>query len=386
MPELRILGAEDSLSHRRLMSHAFGRGAVVVAPAEPVEPPKETLGLFVQGELLSALTTCPFTVYWPGARGGALALGGVAGVATYAEARGEGHVDQLLRESLRRMREAGQVISALYPFAWKFYQRYGWDAVGEKRTLTLPLRELPSGRRAAKRLSDAEAQEQVPALYARGAQRYRGAFTAETRRWPGPLEHSEGRLTYPYATEGGYLLWRYSEVGEVREYVSATPEAEAGLLQLLRDLGMQVGKGRVTLPSDETLSVRFPHNDTETRTAPVFSGRVVDLKAALEALETSALETSVPEGALVLGVEDATAPWNQGRWRVEVAGGGVSCVPTDETPQLALDIRALSQAYWGAPDLARLRRAGRVEVQDEAAFALLAQLLPPHPVMCWNHF
>lgn len=383
MPQLRLLTADDTFARRQLMSHAFGRGAQVDPPTEPQEPAKESIGIFDGSELLSCLTTCPFTVYWPGALNGELAMGGIAGVATYADARGGGHVDRLLRESLVRMRDAGQVVSALYPFAWAFYQRYGWDAVGEKRNVTLPLRELPGLGRRAKRLSDEAAATQVPALYGIEAARYRGAFTTETRSWPGPLEHSDKRTTYPYATEGGYLLWRFGDMGEIREYMASTPDAEAALLHLLRDLGMQTKQGKVTLPTDETITARFSHWDIETQVEPVFSGRVVDVKAALESLQSTA-----PNGELALQIQDATAPWNQGTWLVTVEAGAVSCLPTDRAPQLSLEIKAFSQAFWGAPDLARLRRAGRVTVATEEAeaFSLLSQVLPPRPVMCWNHF
>lgn len=363
------------------MSHAFGKGGVVEPPTEPKDPPVETIGFFEGDALLSALTTCPFTVYWPGAKDGQLPMGGVAGVATYAEHRGGGYVAKLLTESLVRMRDAGQVVSSLYPFAWAFYQKYGWDAVGEKRTLILPLRELPAGPRVARRLSDSEADTLIPELYASGTAHYRGAFTGQTRRWRGPLDHSEKKTTFAYATEGGYLLWRYEETGDIREYVPTTPESETALLALLRDLGVQVPKARVTLPADETVSTRFMHWDREARVQPVFSARVVDFPALLAQLQTEA-----PNGSLVLSVSDPHAPWNHGTWNLTVEAGEVSCTRTTDTPQVELAIQALSQAAWGTPSLATLRRAGRMRVRDEAAFALLAQVFPPQTVMCWDHF
>ena len=40
------------------------------------------------------------------------------------------------------MREAGQFTSGLYPFAYAFYHRHGWDWVGEKRKYTVPTAEI----------------------------------------------------------------------------------------------------------------------------------------------------------------------------------------------------------------------------------------------------
>ena len=384
MSDLRLLTADDYLAHRQLMSHAFAGGRVVEPPEKPQEPSKETIGIFEDGVLCSALTTCPFTVHWPGAAAGELAMGGIAGVATHAEARGHGHVDRLLCESLIRMREAGQVVSALYPFAFSFYGRYGWGWVGEKLWATLPLRELPASKRHAKRLSEEAAREHVPAVHAAAAARYRGAFTNSSRNYDGLLSADDKRLTYTYATDGGYLLWRYpggDGAGDIREYIATTPEAEKALLALLRDLGMQTQKGAGPLPSDTTLFCHTIHNDIEVKLQPVFMGRVVDAAAALAALQTTA-----PEGALTLALTDTHADWNTGTWKIVTEGGRVTAARTDEAPQLALDIQSFSQAFWGTPGLERLRRAGKVTVHDEAAYAQLAALLPTTPVMCWDHF
>ena len=384
MSELRLLTAADYLAHRQLMSHAFGRGGVVTPPEEPKDPPHETLGIFEEGQLCSALITVAFKVYWPGCVTGELSMGGIAGVATYAESRGHGHVDRLLCESLVRMREAGQVVSSLYPFAISFYGRYGWGWVGEKYWATLPLRELPASKRLAKCLSEEAAREHLPAVYAAAASRYRGAFVNSSRDYGSLLSASDNRLTYAYAVEGGYLLWRYpggEGAGELREYMAATPEAEKALLALLRDLGMQTQKGAGELPADTTLFCHAMHNDIEVKTQPVFMGRVVDVAAAL-----TALKTELADGTLTLALADTHADWNTGTWKVTTEGGSVSVERTTETAQLTLDIQSFSQAFWGTPGLERLRRSGKVTVHDEAAYTRLSTLLPTTPVMCWNHF
>lgn len=384
MSELRLLTSADYLAHRQLMSHAFGRGGVVEVPEEPKDPPLETIGIFEEGELHSALTTCPFTLYWPGSASGELKMGGVAGVATYAEARGRGHVDRLLCESLVRMREAGQVVSALYPFAFSFYGRYGWGWVGEKYEATLPLRELPASKRGARRLSEEAAGEHLPKVYATVAGRYRGAFVPGSRSFSSLLSASDKRLTYTYAVDGGYLLWRYpggDGPGEIREYMAATPEAERALLAVLRDLGMQTSQGELTLPGDTTLFCHAIHNDIQVKVEPVFMGRVVDVVAALEVLSSPQ-----PDCRFMLAVDDPHADWNTGTWAITVEAGVVRVGRTDEAAQVSLDIQSLSQAFWGTPGLERLRRAGRVTVHEEAGFVSLALLLPSAPVMCWNHF
>lgn len=374
------------------MSHAFGRGKRVEepegqnAPSEGQKaPPEASWGIFEEGALCSALTVCPFTVHWPGSVSGTLALGGVAGVATYAQARGRGHVERLLVESLAQMREAGQVVSALYPFSFAFYGRYGWGWVGEKLQATLPLRELPSGGRLARCADEREALELLPARYTQEAQRYRGAFVSGSRDFEGRVRADENRLTYLYVAEDGYLLWRYPAPGsegpgEIREWIAPTPASERALLALLRDLGVQTRQARVTLPSDTTLLCQTFSWEHELRWESVFMGRVVDLAKALSALKT------LGEGSLTLEVHDPHASWNQGCWTLTGEGGRLVVERTSQSPHVTLDIQTLSQAFFGSPSLARLRRAGKVQVHDEAGYHLLEGILPAASVMCWDGF
>src|SRR5205809_4564598 len=71
-------------------------------------------------------------------------MAGVAGVATQPLARRSGHVRALLIELLGQMREAGHVVSALYPFRPSFYQRFGYVGMPKSRTVTFPPADLAS--------------------------------------------------------------------------------------------------------------------------------------------------------------------------------------------------------------------------------------------------
>lgn len=384
------------------MSHAFGRGGVVTPPAEDAPTPEHlafTWGAYDGDRLCASLIVVPFQVCWPdpGPEPGdrTLALGGIAGVATWAEARGKGLVDKLLRRSLEAMRDAGQTVSALYPFAFSFYRRYGWDWVGEMQQVTLPLRELPrrlpDGWSVAPLEGDGVRDALQPA-YAATARRYRGAFTSESHKWNDHLSHSDKRTTYAYACRNpageiaGYLLWRYADDGngDIRLMVSGTPESDAALLTLLRDMGMQCPKGRVTVPEDFPIRSHLCTWEMEVKRNAVFMARVVDIEGAFARLSPF----PVPDGAATLEVSDPHAPWNDGLWRIEASDGQVRATraPAGTAPDLTADIAALSQAFWGMPALPTLRRAGRVTVAGEAGYDWLVRLLPPVPVASWDGF
>lgn len=391
--ELRALTPEDAYTNRLLMNHAFGRGAVV-PPPNPEDPPREmnnTWGVFENGKLRASLAIAPFLVHWGPSL--VLPMGGIAGVATFVDARGQGYVNQLLRHSLETMRTAGQVVSALYPFSWAFYRRFGWDWVGEKRNIKLPLsvlRAAPEGREVQD-ITGEGAQERTASACTRYARNYRGIFTTETRRWGRALGHDEGRTTYVYFHDPSesYLLWRYeskAEEGTVREFITNTPGGDRALLSLLHYFGTQCETASLTVPSDSSLWSHVMHWDLSTKIEPVFSGRVVDFAAAMTRLE---LPPDTPNGTLTFQLEDEHAPWNTGTWRIIVEGGRVHAtiqVGGLEEADVTADIQAISQAFWGTPDLTALRRAGRLTVTNEPGFALLSRLLPSTPVFSLDHF
>ena len=389
--DIRPLSAEDAFAHSVLMNHAFGKGRVVDMPAPDAMPeaPKDAIGVFEDGKLQAALSIAPFIAHWGATR--TLAMGGIAGVATFASARGRGYADQLLRRSLEVQRDAGQTISALNPFSWKFYQKHGWDWVGRRYEVRLPLREIaafPGGKDVIP-IADDAARAALEPVCTRFARRYRGVFTAETRRWDSALGHGDGRTThvYQHPASGAYLLWRYNadnSGGSIRELIADTPEGHRALLGFLHYMGTQCDHATVTLPADTPLWSQFYHWDLETKLRPVFMGRIVDFAAALREVEAP----PGVEGEATIAVRDEQAPWNDGFWRITAEGGKVeaSRIVGAASPDLQVDIRALSQIFWGTPSLGDARDAGQVTVSDESAFAFCSRLLPAAPVYTLDFF
>jgi predicted N-acetyltransferase YhbS len=75
-------------------------------------------------------------------RGTVYPMAGIAGVATHPLARRKGYVRALLTELLGRVRDAGQPVSALYPFRPSFYERFGYASLPKLRTATFAPADL----------------------------------------------------------------------------------------------------------------------------------------------------------------------------------------------------------------------------------------------------
>jgi predicted acetyltransferase len=136
--------------------------------------------------------------------------------------------------------------------------------------------------------------------------------------------------------------------------------------------GTQVETVEFTAPADDPLPLYIMHNDLSVSVNPLFMGRIVDVSAALSAL----IPAPEVQGRLVLQVSDPSCDWNHGVFEITLSDGHVSVASTQATPGVALDIQALTQAYWGQPSLALLRHAGRMSVTDEAQYRLFTALLP----------
>lgn len=385
--ELRQLTPDDRPALDRLMAEAFGGGRRPDPDKRDREKTEEesssrTTGVFDGARLVAAETVHPLHLTWGEA--GDFPMGGVAGVACTTDQRGRGHVAALLAESLTAMRDTGQFLSGLYPFAWAFYRRFGWEWVGEKRSSRVPTAEIrasPEGKNI-KVYDGPDALEIVKPVYAAFARRYRGMTTRETASpnfW-GKLDHSDNKTTYVHVHHNpetgaadGYLTFRYGDSPAIcREFFANSPTAYKGLLSVLHYYGTQVKTVGWDAPVDDPLPLFVMHHELQTSVSPLFMGRVVDVLPALAALKPS----SELAGTVFLQVADGHCDWNDGTFAVTVEAGNVRATPSDAAPHVSLDIQALTQAYWGQPSLDGLRLAGRLSVADEAAYRLLSALLP----------
>ena len=239
-----------------------------------------------------------------------------------------------------------------------------------------------------------DALEVVRPVHAAFARRYRGMTTRQDpvpNWWERILKHREDRTTYVHVHHDsttdeadGYLTFRFdtSEAASLGDFFATTPAAYRGLLSILHYYGTQVEKVKFRAPADDPLPLHVMHWDLETEVQPLFMGRIVDVKTALEALPPPAQVS----GEIDLAITDSHCDWNDGVWAVYLDSERVSVKRTQKTPGVPLDIQTLSQAYWGQLSLAMLRTGGRLIVMDEEQCRVLEALLPPTVCYQQDHF
>ncbi|AKU08371.1 GNAT family N-acetyltransferase [Haloferax gibbonsii] len=328
-------------------------------------------------------TVCAFYDFTARVRGEWHPLPGISAVASPPEARRRGHVGAMLDDLLAEFRDTGRYLSALWPFEYDFYRRFGWATANNYAKTTVPPDELgavaadPAGEFV--RL-DADDWARVKDVYATAATEDLAVDRSEGwirhrlfRGWDGDP------FVYGWERDGdlrGYVVYDVSGDWEsrtlsVNELVAVDAEARAQLFRFLRDHDSQVDE---VVLSSERESTRLIDGLTDPRAATVEIKpgpmvRIVDVPAALESV-------SFPGDAacdLVLAVADDRCDWNDGSFRVVVGDGEARVEPDgdDADPDATVEIGALSQLLVGARSVESLARTDRLSVaREEAADAL----------------
>jgi predicted acetyltransferase len=398
--EFRMLVRGDYTDHQNLMSMAFGRGGIRQPLAEDAPDPVgllNTIGLFEDGKLMSSVGVEPYRVHF--GYGTQLGYGGIGGVACANERRGRGYVQQLLIRSLALMEERGQTISGLYPFAYAFYRKFGWEYVGHVQNIKLPVRELKRYNPAGWDVSEIDLEanlELIKPFYDTVAANYRSAFTASTHKWHDDYKAHDNRKSFVYVARdqhgevGGLMRFRYPAHGSddlpsVSRLWSNCPAALHSLLDVIRDIGVQHDTVQLQVPADfPTLSINCSHG-TKIALEPVYQGRIVSIAQWAAGIS---LPITTSENTLTVRLDDPHCPWNDGTWKLTRTHTGVSAEKGDtaSSADIEIDITTFSQLAFGEPSRIPLQAAGKLPFVSADINAAIDAIFPPHAVYLWDGF
>ena len=380
-----------------ILRYAFSPERGPFDPEEYDEPPPparpgEPRGLFAGDDLLSV---CKHHFFDSTVRGNPFTLAGLSAVGTPPEHRRRGLVRRLAAASLSEYRERGAALSALWPFAHRFYARLGWALVNRYAVTECPPETLSFAREADVggrwiQLDPDHGRRMADVLEANDGGRALAVDRTE-EWWRRRVFHGWGTDPYVYGWElegelRAYVVYTVEErdgdpvgVGaddgrllDVAEVAVADHEARLACLGFLADHDSQVGRVRTYGPPDASLlDLVFDPDEVEVE---VHAGPQVRIVSVPEAIEATAVPGDVDADVLV-GVEDSLAPWNDGAFRVEVAAGAVTVEPADAEPDVEVEIGPLSQLVVGYRTAAALAATGELSGESEAV-ETLGRLFP----------
>ncbi|MFB9757833.1 GNAT family N-acetyltransferase [Ectobacillus funiculus] len=142
--------------------------------------PEETWGVFIQNRLAAQLTLIPLQIYL---HGKTFSMGGIASVSTWPEFRRQGLVAHLLTHAMELMKENGQTISFLTPFAFDFYRKYGWETYIDYKRYEIETALLPKRKETGGHVEQRTGNiELLSGIYEEYASRYNGTLR-RTKEW-----------------------------------------------------------------------------------------------------------------------------------------------------------------------------------------------------------
>ncbi|GGG90909.1 GNAT family N-acetyltransferase [Paenibacillus radicis (ex Gao et al. 2016)] len=345
-------------------------------------------GAFVDGNYAANLTLLTLHTYVGGKR---FAMGGVAGVATWPEYRRQGLVAELLRTALLHMKEQGQTLSYLAPFAIGFYRKFGWELYTDNKrykieAALMPKRENYAGR--IERLSD-----NIPLLnelYNVYARRYNGMLERTEAWWTNRVKRrKQGQTAVYYGadhTPQGYVLYEVKQKElKIHEIVALTEEAGRALWSYLGQHDSMIESAEAVVPIDDRLAFLLPNPRIKQEIEPYFMARIVDAEAFLSQYVFTDAQEGQPS-TILIELTDEHAPWNTGVYKLDIQTDGTAKaakIPQTETTtssekeplRIRTDIGSLTAMLHSYMRPSELNQHGRV-AGDAPAIRFLEARIP----------
>ncbi len=316
----------------------------------------------------------------------------VASVGVAPEVRGQGVATFLIDAVHAHFYERGAVAALLYPFRYRFYERFAYGATSPYVQLHLTPRALlvqppkVAGVRPLQRADfDAIATVDVARAHqATGFLRRDGAWweqQALTERSVCLVHEHDGMLD-------GYVVWQLSQREAhaettlvVRDFAALNELARHalwGAIALQRDQVTTI-EWNVSL-SDPVLTAaldldesRFGTLALEHPMGTLAAGPSVKLMDTRAALSSRGYEG---DGVMVVGIE---TPQGMERWCVTVRDRRASVTPTSETAMLTGSRMAMARLFLGGVPVRSLWQAGGLRVASEEVVRQVQTILGDSP-------
>ena len=321
--------------------------------------------------------------------GARLPVDAVSAVSVRPTHRRQGLLTAMITEDLRASVDRDEVASILISAEWPIYTRYGygpaaWQAKWSLRTRATTFTVPPVG--SIEVVSATAARELLPAIYDRFVAAQPGAIDRPDHRFDGDL----GLVTFPGRPpwKGQVVIHRdaegvpdgYARFHGEENWVDMLPEHKMLVDELhgvstAAEIDLWRHLAQMDLTATIEAEVRREHEPMQwalanPRAAHVTGRsdflwvRLLDVERAL------AGRTYESDGSIVLEVADrldGKAGPAAGRYRLEAGAGAASCARTQASPDLTLDVRALSAAFLGGTRLEDATRAsGCIEHSPDA--------------------
>ncbi len=351
----------------------------------------ETLGLFANGRLVSSLRVHDFQ---QSIRGVLKDCGGIAGVATYPEARTKGYVRQLMQAGFKQMFEQGQSVSMLDPFKQSFYELFGYVAANAAYLVKAPLKHLQIGIKQTpstdwniERVRAVDAKDAlVKFIQDVGPKQYHGYTIYKSLTdgmWKQRVKDSlvvfvrhKGKIQAAsrYRIKGDRSTGQWQGELTVIDSLWQTREARDQLFHYFTRHQDQIDNIIIHAPFETRVDHWFKDVRLKVERKTTWMVRLVDAKKAIDKLPGEG------EDAITLEISDPDCPWNNGIFSIQSEKGKLRLTKSSGHPVVKTSIQALSSLVYGTQLVDELEYQGTISISEDWARHTLQRWFPPLPL------
>lgn len=336
-------------------------------------------------------------------------MAGVTSVATPPEYRRQGLLKQLLREVLKQEYEKGINVSALYPFEFPFYRKFGYELASSLQRITVKVPAMAAFKSRVKgrwTQCTVEDWERFKAVYDQYCVGKFGRLDRPDKLWWERLfliSVNKPQTAYLWTDADGkdraYLIYRMEGKNgndwdrdlKIREMAWLDEAARHEIYAFIANHDSQVERAVWNAePGDEIYSLL---SNPRAATIEYESGYMLRLLNVEKALAERAWPELAPgeTAGFSVAVRDDVLSWNDQRtYRLDAKGETVevSSEAGTEHAGLSCDVRVLAQFYAGYLSPVDAARLGKLEVKSEQDLAAAQRLFSPpgQPASFMNDF
>ena len=401
--DVRIVNKEEYLAYLLLCSECF------LSAADPgyedwqnnleehSKGYEEVLaGFDNKNNLVAGLRNIPYNMYFDGHL---VKMGGIAGVVTAPEARSGGAMSKIMAESMRIMKERGQIFSILYPFSYAYYRKFGYETAYRLNTAEIFTEEFckyPFPKDSVRLWKKGDGAADIKAVYNVFKKGRNYILDRDEEKWQQLTKHD------PYTTTR-YIYIHYDSHNNPDAYLMIHPSKKSpdqDIYMCIDELAWTTKSGLFAMfgfigrlrpqcdkilwddvPMELDLYSLFPeaYNISISSKSSAMT-RIVDLPKVLAKLPSPDLA----KGKVVIEVTDKFMPCNTGNYTLSWENSALSVKKTGLNPDMSTTIEAMAQMVTGYlnPEEAGYRRDTAIYNQHEALMALF----PKKNLCLWERF
>ncbi|MFX1576724.1 MAG: enhanced intracellular survival protein Eis [Promethearchaeota archaeon] len=388
--EIRKITKDERLALNDLYRYAYTEWSDQDVKDEELDDMRieETLGVFENGRLVSSLRVHDFQ---QSVRGVLKSCGGIAGVATYPEARRKGFVRKLMQESFTIMHKQGQSVSMLDPFKQTYYEQFGFVAANAPYLIEAPIKQLTVWH--PKKQDSDWTYERVRAVNAKedylnfvrevGPSQYHGYIIFKTipdTMWKRRVKDSvivfvkykgNTEALSRYRIKGERIKGQYRSTFHVIDALWRSRAARDRLFAFYLKHQDQIDNISIHAPFETKVEHWFKDTRLKVERKTTWMVRIIDAKKAIEDLPGAG------EDIISVELSDSDCPWNNGVFSLQSEKGRLRLTESSGHSVVKSSIQAFSSLLYGTQSLEELEFQGNITVSEKWARHILQRWFPP---------